>query len=121
MSHNKQTGDTGETIAVNYLKQKGYTIHATNWHSRFGELDIVARHGQKYVFIEVRTRRSTTTESAFASITPYKREKMIKTIYMYLLEHNLDEEILWQVDAIGIALKRNQSPIIDHVENAFDW
>lgn len=121
MSHNQQTGKKGETIAVTFLKQKGYSIIDTNWSSRFGELDIIAKHNNTFVFIEVKTRHSTNTETAFASITPSKREKMIRTIYQYLHEHDIDDDMLWQIDAIGVALRRNQSPVIDHVENAFDW
>jgi len=121
MSHNQRTGDEGEAIAINFFKAKGYAIIDTNWSSTFGEIDIVAKYEDTYVFVEVKTRHSQTTESALASITPSKREKMTNTIYIYLHEHNLDEDTLWRVDAIGIALRRNQPPIIDHVENAFDW
>jgi len=121
MSHTQQTGNTGEAIATNFLKGQGYTIVDTNWSSQFGELDIVAKQNQTYVFVEVKTRHSHNTESALASITLSKREKMIKTIYLYLHEHDLDDDILWRVDVIGIALHRNQPPTIDHVENAFDW
>ncbi len=120
-SDNQQTGNTGESIAMTFLKSKGYAILDTNWSSRFGEIDIVAKQEDTYVFVEVKTRRSNNTESAFASITPSKREKMIRTIYLYLDERNLDDDTVWRVDAIGIALRRNHPPIIDHVENAFDW
>ncbi len=121
MSHTQGTGKKGEEIAVNFLTQKNYTIIETNWSSRHGEIDIIAKQQQTLVFVEVKTRHSTNTESAFASITPSKREKMLNTIYLYLHEHNLDEDTLWRVDAIGIALHKNQLPIIDHVEDAFDW
>ncbi len=120
MGKTQKTGDHGESIARDYLSQKGYVIIDTNWSSRFGELDIVAQQGDVYVFVEVKTRHSKNTESAFASITPAKREKMIKAVYEYIHEKELDD-IHWRIDAIGIALHRNQSPIIDHVEDAFDW
>lgn len=120
MSQTRKTGDRGESIARDYLMQKGYSIVDTNWSTRFGELDIVAKMDDIVVFIEVKTRHSKNTESAFASITPAKREKMIKVVYQYIHEKKLDD-IDWRIDAIGIALHRNQSPIIDHVEDAFDW
>jgi putative endonuclease len=120
MSQTRKTGDKGESIARDFLIQKGYTIVDTNWSTRFGELDIVAKQGEVYVFVEVKTRHSTNTESAFGSITPAKRDKMIKTVYHYIQQKNLDD-IDWRIDAIGIALRHNQSPIIDHVEDVFDW
>lgn len=120
MSKTRKTGDKGEAIAQHYLTEKGYSIIDTNWSTRFGELDIIAKQGDLHVFVEVKTRHSKNTESAFASITPAKREKMIKAIYQYLHDKELDE-IDWRVDAVGVALRRNQPPIIDHVEDAFDW
>ena len=120
MSQTRKTGDKGEAIARNYLVQHDFTIIETNWTTRFGELDIIAKQNDVYVFVEVKTRHSTNTESAFASITPTKREKMIKAVYEYIQDKNLDD-IHWRIDAIAVALNRNQAPIIDHVEDAFDW
>jgi len=120
MGQTQKTGNKGESIARDFLIQQGYTIVDTNWSTRFGELDIIAHKDEVTVFVEVKTRHSKNTESAFASITPTKREKMIKAVYQYIHEKDLDE-INWRIDAIGIALHPNQSPIIDHVEDAFDW
>ena len=120
MGKTQKTGNKGESIARDYLVQKGYTIIDSNWSTRFGELDIIAKKDEIYVFVEVKTRHSQNTESAFASITTSKREKMIKAVYQYLHDNNLDD-MNWRIDAIGIALYRDQSPIIDHVEDAFDW
>lgn len=120
MSQTQKTGNAGESIAHDYLVKKGYTILDTNWSTRVGELDIVAKQGEVYVFVEVKSHHSNNTESAFASITPAKRDKMIKAVYHYLHEKELDD-VMWRIDAIGIALRRNQPPIIDHVEDAFDW
>lgn len=120
MSHTQKTGDKGEFIARDYLIQKGYTIIDTNWSTRFGEIDIVAKQGEIYIFVEVRSRHSHNTESALASITPSKQNKMIKAIYQYLHTKEL-EDVDWRIDAIGVALRRNHPPVIDHVEDAFDW
>ena len=120
MGKTQKIGNKGESIARDYLIQKGYVIIDTNWSTRFGELDIIALQDEVYVFVEVKTRYSKNTESAFTSITPTKQEKMIKAVYHYIHEKDL-EDIIWRIDAIGIALNRNESPTIDHVEDAFDW
>ncbi len=52
-----RVGDRGEGIARAYLKSKGYELVTTNFHCRWGEVDIIARDGQYLVFVEVRTRR----------------------------------------------------------------
>lgn len=121
MTNTKQrVGDYGETLAISHLKKQGYQILTTNWHCARGELDIVATHNKIIVFVEVRTRRTQNTESAFASITPSKREKLIASVNLYLHEHALDD-ILWRIDIIAIALPHNGEAIINHVEDALDW
>lgn len=116
------TGHVGETLAANYLKAHGYTILNLNWRcdQPKGEIDIVARDGETLVFVEVRSRHSPTTETAFASITPRKQAKLVRTVELYLQLHNLNDQA-WRIDVIAVALPRGAQPIIDHVENALDW
>lgn len=113
-------GTRGEDLAVNYLKNKGYTIIEQNWHCQRGEIDIVAQVGELWVFCEVKTRRSTSTQQAFVNITESKAKKIIASVQHYLHEHVL-EDVVWRIDAIGIAIPHNGKPIIDHVEDALDW
>ena len=47
----------GENKAVEFLKAKNYTILARNYHSRFGEIDIIARKQNTIIFVEVKTRK----------------------------------------------------------------
>lgn len=111
-------GKRGETLAADYLTQRGYHIHTMNWHCRAGEIDIVARLDTIWVFVEVKTRRQHST--ALAAITPQKRERLISAVYAYLEANDLDEAH-WRIDAIGITIKQDQAPQIEHVEDALDW
>lgn len=113
-------GDQGEALARQYLIERGYEILGSNWSTRYGEIDIIARSNAVIIFVEVKTRQDWNTESAFASITRAKRARLLKAIYQYLHEHNLDEA-RWRLDAIGIAWQRRGPPIIDHIEDAFGW
>ena len=61
----KTTGHTGEEAAVRYLEQQGYIILERNFRLRIGEVDIIARHGEYLVFIEVKTRRTKNFGSPF--------------------------------------------------------
>lgn len=117
----KKTGDYGEELAANHLKSKGFTIIETNWHCTYGEVDIVAQIDDRLVFVEVRTHHAATTESAFASITPTKREKMMHTAYAYIQANDIPEDTLWRIDVIAVALPYRQPPIIDHMEDALGW
>ena len=120
MSRTGRTGARGEWLARDYLVQRGYVILDTNWATRFGELDIVARFKDVYVFVEVKTRRGSDTEAALAGITAAKHERIIKAVYQYLDDKELGEDADWRIDVIGVALDRGRA-VIDHVEDAFDW
>jgi putative endonuclease len=113
-----ETGNRGEAIAAAYLIRKHYAIVETNWRFRGGEIDIVARHNDMLVFVEVRSRSATTTEAAFATITPSKRQRLIRSAYAYINAHDLPESTSWRIDIIGIALPHGT---VDHIEDALDW
>jgi putative endonuclease len=120
MSSKTALGKQGELLASQFLEQKGYTIVATNWHCRYGEVDIIACLDNVWAFVEVKTRRSDQTEDAFVNITPQKQQKFIKTVQAYSSQNNLDD-INWRIDAIAVIIPRTGQPIIEHVEDAFDW
>jgi putative endonuclease len=120
-SPSQKTGQHGEALAIDYLCSNGYQIITQNWHCTYGEIDIVAQRQGPLVFVEVRSRHAETTEAAFASITPRKRERMINSVYVYLDAQELPAETDWRIDVIGIAFPHSGSPKIDHVENALDW
>ena len=121
MQDRQQTGQHGERLAQRYLRRQGYAIVETNWSCIEGELDIVARRGDSLVFVEVRTRRDANTEAALASITPVKRERLLKAAWRYLHDRGTDADSPWRLDVIAVALDGANSNRIAHVEDAFDW
>ena len=121
MTHTLQTGAAGEKIANEYLRAKGYAIRDTNWSTTFGELDIIAQQEDLLVFVEVKTRRAMNTESALEAVTRAKHERMLKAVYQYLNDHDIDAEAQWRIDVVAVALKAGCRPQVDHVEDAFDW
>jgi len=95
-----KVGLEAEEKASAYLKQEGYTILAQNFHSKFGEIDIIACKDTILHFCEVKFSESY---DPITRITPSKMAKIIKTINYYLLTHstNLD----YQIDAILVTPK----------------
>ena len=94
-------GKIGETYALNYLKKQGLSIRAKNFHSAFGEIDIIAEDQKTLVFVEVKLRKSTDHGSPFDFISPWKQDKIRKTAEFYLLRHRLRNKPC-RFDAIGI-------------------
>lgn len=103
----RQIGDLGERLAKNYLMRKGYKIIDTNFHSRFGEIDLIVQNKQDkfnpLVFIEVKTRTSNNFGSPEESVDALKKSKIVKTIINYLEQKNIMTDD-WQVDIVAVDL-----------------
>lgn len=82
-NHRQHIGKMAEKTALNYLKQHGLVLVEKNFHSRFGEIDLIMRDGDTWVFIEVRCRAKNALVTASASITPQKIRKIRKTAQYY--------------------------------------
>ena len=52
----QRIGIIGEGIAANYLKSINYEILDRNFNCKQGEIDIIAKDKEEYVFVEVKTR-----------------------------------------------------------------
>lgn len=104
----QKQGRIGEDIASYYLEKKGYTILQKNYHSRFGEVDLVCQTKEKYwAFVEVKFRRSKFFGSPEDSVNAWKLKKIIKTAQMYLLRNTKKLSIpSFQIDIVAIELDK---------------
>jgi putative endonuclease len=114
----RDTGILGEKLARDFLEKRGYHIIETNYRCPHGEIDIIAKHKDSLVFIEVRAKRSPEFGSPEESITPAKREKIRATAYHYQQTHeNLPP--LWRIDFVAVELDQRGKPSrIELIENA---
>ncbi len=114
----RDTGIRGEKLARDFLKKRGYRILETNYRCPEGEIDIVAKHKDSLVFIEVRTKTSLEFGSPEESITPAKQARMRATAYRYQQTHN-DLPLLWRIDMVAVELNRKgELWRIELIENA---
>lgn len=84
VSPRQRQGREAEARAQAYLEAQGLRLVAANYHCRFGEIDLIMRHGSVLVFVEVRERRSNNFGGAAASVTRRKQEKIIATAQHFL-------------------------------------
>ena len=106
---NKQVGDKGETIAVNFLQKRGFNIIERNWRSKHLEIDIIASIDHKLHFVEVKTRTNKKYGQPEESISKAKMNhlKIGAEAYLYL---NPQWELI-QFDVIAIMLTRGKEEI----------
>ena len=114
----RDTGIRGEKIARDFLKKRGYRILEANYRCPHGEIDIVAKHKDFLVFIEVRTKTNLEFGSPEESITPAKKGRMRATALHYWQTHD-NPSPLWRIDVVAIELdQKGKLPRIELIENA---
>ncbi len=114
----RDTGILGEKLAKDFLKKRGYRICQTNYRCPEGEIDIIAKHRDSLVFIEVRTKKSLEFGSPEESITSTKMERLKATAYRYQQTHS-NLPLLWRIDVVAIELnQKGELSRIELIENA---
>lgn len=113
----KQKGKLGESLTVSYLKNKNIDVITTNYHSRHGEIDIVAKDEKFIIFIEVKLRKKNSLVCPGEAVNRAKQQKIIKTAYDYLLKN--DFKLQPRFDVSEVELINDKSFKINYIKNAF--
>jgi len=124
MRNKRAIGDKGEAIAVKYLESHGYRIILRNYHSRYGEIDIIAELGEYIVFVEVKFRKSSLYGEPSQAVDYRKQEKLKKTALQYIADNELvDKDFRFdiiEVTATGAGAGEDTGEAaLNHIENAF--
>ena len=115
---NKKTGKIGESSAKKFLLNKKYQFIEENYHSRFGEIDLIFLDNQELVFIEVKTRKSNLFGTGEEALTIAKKRKIIKTLLYFLNSASKKQFRSWRIDLISVKLSyQNKVLKINHLKN----
>ncbi len=115
MSKNKEIGRKGESLAVEYLINKGYIILERNFkHGRL-EIDIISKIDDVIAFIEVKTRQSKRFGYPEEAVDGRKSDHILSCADHYIYQNQWAGDI--RFDIISIFLKPEIS--IEHIEDAF--
>ena len=114
-------GERGEKFAARYLRRHGYRILIRRFKTRAGEIDIVCRHGEWLVFVEVKTRKSDDYGAPSEAVTQEKQQHMSRVAldYLRLLDH---PRIRFRFDIVEVILQDDARKPADIrlIQNAFD-
>ena len=112
-SHN--FGKEAEQKVADFLSKKGYLILERNWRFSHLEVDIIAKHNNFIVIIEVKARKNQNL--TFDEIITIKKQKnLINAAEKYLDKKDLDNELRFDVAFVTI---KNSIYEIEYIENAF--
>jgi putative endonuclease len=122
----RRLGELGERLARNHLAARGYELLESNFHTRLGELDLVARHGDCLVFCEVKTRVARGPLGPFGPLTGVngRKRRQVRLLARQWLAERRDRiggrPAGLRFDAIGVTLGDDaRLRRLEHVEDAF--
>ena len=87
MPGKRYNGTEAELDAQHYLQTQGLQPLTRNHRCRGGEIDLVMRHADALVFVEVRLRRNPAYGGALASVDRRKQQRLVRAAQHYL-QHN---------------------------------
>jgi putative endonuclease len=97
----ERRGRRAETLALLYLRMKGYRLLARRYRTPVGEIDLIVRRGRTIAFVEVK-RRGSGDEAAEA-ITASGQRRIARAASAWLARHPEAAAQTLRFDAVLIA------------------
>jgi putative endonuclease len=110
----EKRGRRAETLALWYLRAKGYRLLARRYKTPVGEIDLIVARGRTVAFVEVKAR-PTDAEAAEAA-TPTGRRRVARAAALWLAAHPQAEGRDLRLDVIVAVPGR----LPRHIMGAFD-
>ena len=87
----RSIGTAGEAYVAKALRKQGYTLLASQWRCRFGEIDLVAKNKRGTIcFIEVKLRGERAIGLPREFVDSRKQARLRTTAETYLSMHDMD-------------------------------
>lgn len=118
LNKRQKFGEKGEEIAVRHLKKEGYKIIETNYRTKLGEIDIIAKDKDTIVFAEVKTRKSVQFGDPKQAVTIQKQKKISRVALCYLKATG-QSAARARFDVVGVISNRDKDQV-EIIKNAFE-
>jgi putative endonuclease len=104
---NLARGRWGENLAAAHYRDHGYMVVDRNWRTKSGELDLVLRRDDLYVFSEVKARRTDRYGPPAAAVGAAKQRRIRRLALEWLEAQRLGRvDVRFDVVAItGSSIK----------------
>ncbi len=114
--NNRQLGAKVEQAVKGYLSKNGMQILEMNYRCKSGEIDIIAKDKEYYVFIEVKYRNSTKYGMPEEAVGVSKQKRISNAARYYLYSHNLGDDTSVRFDVAAVLEHK-----ITYYKNAFEF
>lgn len=112
----RRLGAKAEQAVRRYLEQHGIVVMEMNYRCRQGEVDVIAKDGAYYVFIEVKYRNSARYGMPQDAVDTRKQYRISKAALYYLYSHGLGEDTPVRFDVAAIIEDK-----MSYIKNAFNY
>jgi putative endonuclease len=119
MDDRRKLGDQFESKARKYLETQGLILIEENFHSRFGEIDLIMFDKQTICFVEVKFRKNNQFGGAIESIGQSKRNKIIKTAQFFITANHKFRNHNFRFDALLLQPDNDKNLKVNWIQNAF--
>lgn len=119
---NQRLGRNGERVAAAYLRAKGLEILGQNLRVGRGEIDLLAREGNTYVVVEVKTRRSHRHGTPSEAVSAQKQRQLSQLARLFLRAQGLTGASV-RFDVISLtwlSSPAERPPRLRWIRNAFE-
>lgn len=113
-------GKKGEDIVAHFLRKKGFIIFKRNYHSRFGEIDIIAEKDELLLFVEVKTRFENSLVSPAQAVDFLKQNRIKQTARSFMSKTYI--EYICRYDVAEVTVREEDGKYkysLNYIKNAF--
>lgn len=107
-------GHRAETIAVWYMRLKGYRLIANRFKSTVGEIDLIMQRGRTMVFIEVKARAKV--DDSIWAVTPQQSRRIASAASLFAARQDMSGIDFQRFDIVAVPSYLWPT----HIKNAFD-
>ncbi|HTU99251.1 MAG TPA: YraN family protein [Luteitalea sp.] len=112
-------GTDGEAAAADALIAAGYVVLERRFRCAYGEIDLVCRHADALVFVEVKTRRDEAFGGGAAAVTWRKQRTIVRVAQTFLARGQL-HHLPCRFDVVVVSWPQGAPPRTHIIPAAFD-
>lgn len=107
------TGINAEKLAIDYFRQREFSIIATRYQTKFGEVDLIVSKDRNLSFVEVKAR--LTLEQAIYSLTRRQQLRIMEAAQYFLVNRPQFEKYNLSFDLFAV----DHQGLVCHYLNAW--
>jgi putative endonuclease len=111
-----EIGRKGENVAADFLVKQGFEIAARNYRHGRGEIDLIVKRDDWLLFIEVKTRSSTSFGEPEGFLHDFQMNRIFDAAENYIFATDWQGNVRFDV----ISIKLGKELVIDHFEDAIN-